>query len=249
MKKALTTLLPLLLFLLAGVALGVAGTLIFRQSASLPDAPEISAASPSSLPVPSVPAAAVPSDVPALLPEATYTPPAAADGDLQVSAARSAYSDGGLQLIIPKLGVNVPVLNGVDAQTLLEGVGLYDYAQLPSEPASNVSIAGHRNGLRGGQITDDMPFYYLNTLTEGDYLYLADSTSIYQYQWELTWVIAPDNWDPIRAQGYSCLTLTTCTPIGIADHRLVVRGCLVQTLSYDSSYSYPSNVNEEVASA
>ena len=122
-------------------------------------------------------------------------------------------------------------------------------AQLPGEAGANVSIAGHRNGLRGGRITDNMPFYYINTLTEGDYLYLTDGSSIYQYQWELTWVIEPDNWDPIRTQDHPCLTLTTCTPIGVADHRLVVRGALVRTLDYDAGYSYPSNVNEEVSSS
>lgn len=55
--------------------------------------------------------------------------------------ARKGYADGALRLIIPKLGVDVPVLDGVDAQTLLRGVGLYDYAQLPGEGGANTSIA------------------------------------------------------------------------------------------------------------
>ena len=85
-----------------------------------------------------------------------------------VTDARAAYVSGSMRLIIPKLGVDIPVLDGTDATTLLQGVGLYDYAQLPSEGGANVSIAGHRNGLRGGVITDNMPFYYINTLTEGE---------------------------------------------------------------------------------
>ena len=40
-----------------------------------------------------------------------------------ITETRKGYSDGDLQLIIPKLNVDVPVLNGVDAQTLLRGVG------------------------------------------------------------------------------------------------------------------------------
>ncbi|MCQ5031426.1 hypothetical protein NE547_18250, partial [Flavonifractor sp. DFI.6.63] len=63
----------------------------------------------------------------------------------------------------------------------------------------------------------------INTLTEGDYLYLQDSEQIYQYLWECTAVIEPSNWGPIYNQGYACVTLTTCTPIGVADHQPVVR--------------------------
>ena len=139
----------------------------------------------------------------------------------------------------------MPVLDGVDAQTLLRGVGLYDYAQLPGEGGANTSIAGHRNGLRGGKITDNMPFYYINTLTEGDYLYLQDSEQIYQYLWECTEVIEPSNWGPIYNQGYACVTLTTCTPIGVADHRLVVRGALVDTIPLSGDYDYPASTTEE----
>lgn len=253
MKKKLLTLLGPTLFLLAGVALGAALVLALRPSASLPAAPPITAApAPSAAPagpVPSsAPTASVPEEDPALSLDGEALPPANPDGRLTVTDARKGYTDGALRLIIPKLSVDVPVLNGVDKQTLLRGVGLYDYAQLPGEGDDNVSIAGHRNGLRGGKITDNMPFYYINTLTEGDYLYLRDAGHIYQYRWQLTQVIAPDNWDPIRTQGFSCLTLTTCTPIGVADHRLVVRGELVKVLPLEEGYSYPSSTTEEVSS-
>ena len=244
MKKFLSS----VLFLAAGLVLGIALTLLWQGGGDLPAAPSVPAATPPA-------AAATPS--PEVTPTPTPTPetvpdedPAMADNGLPkdkvyITETRKGYSDGDLQLIIPKLNVDVPVLNGVDAQTLLRGVGLYDYAQLPSEGGANVSIAGHRNGLRGGKITDNMPFYYINTLTEGDFLYLVNDTHIYQYQWECTEVIEPDNWGPIFNQGYGCVTLTTCTPIGVADHRLVVRGALVKTLELDESYPYPANTSEE----
>ena len=63
---------------------------------------------------------------------------------------------------------------------MLQALGLFEYAQLPGETGGNVSIAGHRNWVRNGQITDDVPFYYLDTLTDGDFLYLTDETHIYQ---------------------------------------------------------------------
>ena len=46
-------------------------------------------------------------------------------------------------------------------------------------------------------------------------------------------------------RGYGCVTLTTCTPIGVADHRLVVRGELVETYPLSQDFSYPSDTGKE----
>ncbi|MEQ2456469.1 sortase [Flavonifractor hominis] len=237
-----------LLLCLACLALGAALALLWSGRQSLPQAPQMAASTP-------VSTTAQPSAAPTPTPESETEEvpdgdPAMDDNGLPkdrvyITEARKSYVDGTLRLKIPKLDVDVPVLNGTDADTLLRGVGLYEYAQLPSEGGANVSIAGHRNGLRGGQITDNMPFYYINTLTEGDYLYLVDDQTIYQYLWECTQVIEPDDWTPIFNQGYGCVTLTTCTPIGVADHRLVVRGELVATYPLSEEYPYPSDTSKE----
>ena len=145
--------------------------------------------------------------------------------------------------------MNVPVLNGVDKETLRRGVGLYDYAQLPSETRSNTSIAGHRNQIWKGQITMDQPFSYIDLLGEGDFLYLRDSTHIYQYVFEFQEVITPDNWGPIYKTDHSCVTLTTCTPVGVSDHRLIVRAKLTETLLLSETYDYPSHMTEEASAA
>lgn len=248
MKKRAIPLAGVLFLCLACVALG-AGLAVLWLSGGAPQAPQIQVSPPpvqtsSPSPTPDTPSPTptdetVPEDNPAMddngLPK---------DG-VYVTDARAAYVSGSMRLIIPKLNVDVPVLNGVDSATLLQGVGLYDYAQLPSEGGANVSIAGHRNGLRGGQITDNMPFYYINTLTEGDYLYLTEGDTIYQYQWECTQVIEPDDWSVVYNRGYGCVTLTTCTPIGVADHRLVVRGELVETYPLSQDFSYPSDTGKE----
>jgi len=157
---------------------------------------------------------------------------------LVITVERQNYKDGDLTLRILKLKVNAPVLNGVDAPTLKRGLGLYDYAQLPGEGNRNVSIAGHRNGLHKGKITDTVPFYYLNTLSEGDYLYLTDSRHIYRYLYHDTEIVEANDWGPIYSHGYSCLTLTSCHPIGIADHRIVVRGQLDQIFDTVEDFDY-----------
>lgn len=162
-----------------------------------------------------------------------------------VTDTRKSYRSGDLRLIIPKLEVDEYILNGVDEQTLLQGEGLYDYAQLPGEGRSNTSIAGHRNWIRGGKITLDQPFSFLDTLTEGDYLYLVYGENIYQYLFEYQEVVEPDDWGPIYKTDHSCVTLTTCTPVGVSDHRLIVRGALVDIFPLTDDYVYPANAEEE----
>lgn len=163
------------------------------------------------------------------------------DASLTVSVTREAYEDSTMRLVIPKLQIDLPVLDGTSVATLLRGIGLYDGAQLPTEDNANVSIAGHRNDIRHGKVIDTYPFYRLNTLTEGDYLYLVYQDQIYQYQWAGTWVIEPTDWTVIDNQGYDCLTLTTCTPIGVADHRLVVRGERINVYAAGSTNPFPAN--------
>lgn len=164
-----------------------------------------------------------------------------------VTDTRKGYQSGDLRLIIPKLEVDELILDGVDEQTLLQGEGLYDYAQLPGEGRSNTSIAGHRNWIRGGKITLDQPFSFLDTLTEGDYLYLVYGENIYQYLFEYQEVVEPDDWGPIYKTDHSCVTLTTCTPVGVSDHRLIVRGALVDIIPLSDDYTYPANAEEEAS--
>lgn len=164
--------------------------------------------------------------------------------EVYISEKRSQYNND-LTLKIPKLNVEAQIFDGTKLSVLKEGLGLYEYAQLPSEENANVSIAGHRNGVFAGKITDNTPLYYINTLTEGDYIYLVDSQNVYQYLWQSTSIIKPNDWSVIYNQGYSCITITTCTPIGVADHRLVVRGELVNTFPVNQNNQLPVNTSQQ----
>lgn len=252
-------LLAVLLFCLASLFLGAGATMLWIDSqSSLPQAPQIED--------PVIPSTVLeqeeesedPAEQPPASTESETTvdesdaeeEDAQPDGDpvmdltdatLTASVTREAYTDSSMRLVIPKLQLDLPVLDGTSVSTLLRGIGLYDGSQLPTEDNANVSIAGHRNDIRHGKVIDTYPFYRLNTLTEGDYLYLVYQEQVYQYQWEGTWVIEPTDWTVIDNQGHDCLTLTTCTPIGVADHRLVVRGELVNVYAADSDNAFPSN--------
>lgn len=247
-KRVFSILCGMLALLLLGLSI-----YLFWRSSQGPELPPEPSFLVSASPKPS--AAVTPSPTPTETPAPTpsETSPAIVDDGLPhdkffITTERQAYEDGNLQLIIPKLEVDVPVLSGVDADTLLRGEGLYDYAQLPSENSANTSIAGHRNWIRNGKITMDQAFSYLDKLVEGDCLYLRDSENIYQYVFESQEVVESDDWGPIYKTDHSCVTLTTCTPVGVSDHRLIVRGKLVETIAYDKDYDYPTAIEEDIAS-
>ena len=134
--------------------------------------------------------------------------------------------------------------NGTTAEVLKKGVGLYDYAQLPGRGNRNVSIAGHRNNRVNGRVTDDAPFYYVDTIGPGDFLYLYDDENIYRYVHEETYVVEETDWGPIYSQGFSCLTITSCEPIGVNTHRIIVVGRLDEIFERDGDFIYVGNRDE-----
>lgn len=206
---------------------------------------------PEPAPTPSPTPAATPSPTPSPEPEPTETAdPELVDG-LPVGAwpitqERKDYVEDSLTLYIPCIDITRAVHDGTDAATLNRGVGLYEYAQLPGEGNRNVSLAGHRNGIdKNGNITPYAPFYYIDQVGEGDYLYLYDSEHVYRYLYDSTWVVEPDDWSPIATTGYSCITITSCEPIGISDHRIICRGVLDQIFDYTDDFDFIANADEE----
>lgn len=193
-----------------------------------------------------------PTPEPEPVPTPSETPEETGDelptGVWAITEERQAYVEDSLTLYIPCIDITRAVHDGTDEATLNRGVGLYEHAQLPGEGNRNVSMAGHRNGIdKNGNITPYAPFYYIDQVGEGDYLYLYDSEHVYRYLYEKTWVVEPDDWGPIATAGYSCITITSCTPIGVSDHRIVVRGALDQIFDYTEDFDFIAHVPEEEA--
>ena len=205
-------------------------------------------APPAGTPAPSL----TPTPEPEPVPTPSETPEETGDelptGVWAITEERQAYVEDSLTLYIPCIDITRAVHDGTDEATLNRGVGLYEHAQLPGEGNRNVSMAGHRNGIdKNGNITPYAPFYYIDQVGEGDYLYLYDSEHVYRYLYEKTWVVEPDDWGPIATAGYSCITITSCTPIGVSDHRIVVRGALDQIFDYTEDFDFIAHVPEEEA--
>jgi sortase A len=128
------------------------------------------------------------------------------------------------RLEIPKLGVDVVVVQGVSLEALRAGAGHYPDSPLPGE-RGNVGIAGHRT-------TYGRPFNRIDELAPGDKVILT--TPIGRHVYEISrypWVVPNVDWSVIDRypKKGSWLTLTSCHPEGSDDYRIVARAELVRS--------------------
>lgn len=128
------------------------------------------------------------------------------------------------RLLIPKIGVDVIVVEGVTLDDLAKGPGHYRETPLPGSPGST-GIAGHRTGWGA-------PFYNLDRVRTGDTITLVTKAARYIYRVTGRTIVKPSavwvlDGDP-RSRAGLTLTLTTCTPRFTARDRLVVWADLVR---------------------
>lgn len=150
-------------------------------------------------------------------------------------AGRPVSSSAYAVLRIPRLGLTVPVADGVGKRSVLDRgfVGHYPGTAGPGR-VGNFALAGHRN-------THGEPFRYVNRLRKGDVIGVRTRSGSYTYRVDLvlpqtsprdTGVIAPVPRSLTKpSYGYdelgSYLTLTTCTPEYTSTYRLIVWAKLV----------------------
>jgi sortase A len=124
-------------------------------------------------------------------------------------------------LRIPKIGLEVPVLEGDDALTLNRGVGHIPGTTMPGQ-VGNVGVAGHRDGFFRG----------LKELAAGDVIEMqraGDKTD--RYVVRNVAIVLPSDTASLKNTTDSELTLVTCYPfryVGSAPQRYVVRASLVE---------------------
>lgn len=160
-------------------------------------------------------------------------PAAGAGGPAGPSERDRAYA----VLRIPRLGLAVPVAQGVDKRAVLDKgyAGQYPGTAGPGAQG-NFALAGHRN-------THGEPFRYVNRLRAGDELIVDVRGRRFTYvvgkvlsetTERDTGVIAPVPRSVVKPdQGYgepgAYITLTTCTPEYSSKYRLVVWGTLLKS--------------------
>jgi sortase A len=119
------------------------------------------------------------------------------------------------RLEIPRLGLDVMVLNGVEPATLRRSAGWLTDTSRPGK-SGNVAIAAHR----------DTYFRPLRHIQEGDVIQITTLNGRYDYRVQWTAVVEPDDLSVIAPTVKPTLTLITCYPfyyVGNAPQRFVVR--------------------------
>jgi sortase A len=122
-------------------------------------------------------------------------------------------------LRVPRIDLEVPVLDGTDELSLNRGVGHIAGTPRPGEPG-NVGIAGHRDGFFRG----------LKDISAGDLLELETLQGNLVYHIESITVVSPDRVDVLAPSAEPTLTLVTCYPFyfaGNAPKRYIVRAAAV----------------------
>ena len=138
-------------------------------------------------------------------------------------ASSSGVLDGGAvdHLVIPKIHLDVYVVQGVGDDDLRRGPGHYPQTVFPGQHG-NAAIAGHRT-------TYGAPFFSLNELSLGDDIDVTDTsgrTFVYTVS-APPGVVSPDDVGVLDPTSFAQLTLTTCNPRYSDTSRLIVVADLV----------------------
>jgi sortase A len=124
-------------------------------------------------------------------------------------------------LRIPKINVEVPILEGTDDLSLNRGVGHVTGTPSPGENG-NVAIAGHRDGFFRG----------LKDVVVGDKIEMVTLQRTETYIVDNIAIVEPSNVSVLKSRPHSSLTLITCYPfyfIGSAPQRYIVQASLADS--------------------
>ncbi len=123
------------------------------------------------------------------------------------------------RVVIPRIGVDQIVVEGVGRNDLKKGPGHYPQTPLPGQPG-NAAIAGHRT-------TYGQPFHRVDELAPGDEIIVTTLQGTFRYEVSGTEIVLPSAVEVIDDQGDDRLTLTSCHPKYSARQRIIVSALLV----------------------
>ncbi len=118
------------------------------------------------------------------------------------------------RIVIPKIGVDKIVVEGVALADLKKGPGHYPESPLPGQQG-NAAIAGHRT-------TYGAPFNRIDELVPGDEITVETVQGEFRYLVSEQLIVSPTQVEVLADQGDNRLTLTACHPKYSARQRIVV---------------------------
>lgn len=118
------------------------------------------------------------------------------------------------KLVIPKIGLDTIVVEGVTPEALKQGPGHMPGTALPGELGNSV-LSGHR-------VTYGAPFYRLDELEVGDAIIVYTPSQKFKYTVVEKKIVSPSDISAIQPTSEATLTLTTCNPRYSARQRLII---------------------------
>ena len=121
---------------------------------------------------------------------------------------------------IPRIGLNMVLVNGTDHDTLKRGPGRYLGSYMPGENRL-VYVAGHRT-------TYLAPFSHIDDVRKGDTVTLEVPYGTFVYRISGHRVVSADDVGVLRSPRHERLILQACHPRFFATHRYLQYGQLVR---------------------
>jgi LPXTG-site transpeptidase (sortase) family protein len=134
-------------------------------------------------------------------------------------------------IVIPRLHLRMRIVSGISDDRLALGVGWYRRSPKPGS-SGNVGLAGHRT-------TFPAPFYFLDKMRVADSVILIVGNELHRYLVKANAVgepydvVQPSNIGVLAYLGFDSVTLTTCTPIGTTNERLIVHAKLMKRIPFE----------------
>jgi len=133
----------------------------------------------------------------------------------------SHFSPAMALLCVPKIHLEVPVLDGTNELDLNRAVGHITGTSMPGEDG-NIGIAGHRDGFFRG----------LKDVTTGDTIELATANETRTYVIDRIVIVDPNDVSVLARRSRPSLTLVTCYPFyfaGSAPQRYIIQATLTNS--------------------
>ena len=124
------------------------------------------------------------------------------------------------RLRVPRLGLNMVVVDGTDEGSLKKGPGLDRRTYMPGE-GQLIYIAGHRT-------TYLAPFAHIERMHPGDPVTLEVPYATFVYRVYTHRIVAADDLAVLRSRGREVVELQACHPRFFASHRYIVYARLVR---------------------
>ncbi len=139
---------------------------------------------------------------------------------------------------VPQIGVYMAVRYGTENEVLKQSCGLVEDSSLPvGGESTHAVISGHTGMASKKMLTD------LTQMQTGDIFFLHALGQDLAYQVDQIMVVEPWDVDELAiVKGEDYVTLLTCTPYGVNDHRLLVRGSRIV-------YDFSTGPTEQQSSA